>query len=42
MRLMGLINEIIDFRKAETGVLNLKVAEENLPQLINDLAADFS
>ncbi|MFD2285837.1 two-component regulator propeller domain-containing protein [Pedobacter petrophilus] len=42
MRLMGLINEIIDFRKAETGVLNLKVTKGNLAQLINDLAADFS
>ncbi|TCD28370.1 hybrid sensor histidine kinase/response regulator [Pedobacter psychrodurus] len=42
LRLMKLISEIIDFRKVASGNLKLKVSNENLALLINDIATDFA
>jgi DNA-binding response OmpR family regulator len=40
-RLLLLINELMDFRKVETGVLKLNVIQGNLPAFIAELAAEF-
>jgi ligand-binding sensor domain-containing protein/signal transduction histidine kinase/DNA-binding response OmpR family regulator len=40
-RLLLLINELMDFRKAETGALRLKVMPGNLNLFIEEIAEDF-
>jgi signal transduction histidine kinase/ligand-binding sensor domain-containing protein/DNA-binding response OmpR family regulator len=40
-RLLSLINELMDFRKAETGALKLKVMPGNINLLIAEVAEDF-
>jgi len=40
-RLLLLINELMDFRKVESGALSLKVTPGNLNTFINELAAEF-
>lgn len=41
-RLLGLIDELMDFRKAETGVLKLKVMPGNFSLFLNEIAEEFS
>jgi CheY-like chemotaxis protein len=41
-RLLHLINELMDFRKVETGALTLKVAPGNINSFVQELAAEFS
>lgn len=41
-RLMNLINELMDFRKAESGVLHLRVMPGNLNVFLNEIADEFS
>jgi signal transduction histidine kinase/DNA-binding NarL/FixJ family response regulator len=41
-RLMGLINELMDFRKAESGVLKLNVMPGNVALFLNEIAEEFS
>ena len=41
-RLLQLINELMDFRKAESGVLKLQVMPGNVPVFINEIAEEFS
>ncbi|RYY58060.1 MAG: hybrid sensor histidine kinase/response regulator [Chitinophagaceae bacterium] len=41
-RLMNLITELMDFRKAETGVLKLNVMPGNLDLFVTEVAAEFS
>ncbi|WP_207422491.1 hybrid sensor histidine kinase/response regulator transcription factor [Desertivirga brevis] len=40
-RLMGLINELMDFRKIESGALRLKASLGNLDAFIAEIAEDF-
>lgn len=40
-RLLLLINELMDFRKVESGALNLKVIPGNINSFIDELAAEF-
>ena len=40
-RLLLLINELMDFRKVETGILKLDVIQGNLPAFIAELATEF-
>jgi len=40
-RLLLLINELMDFRKVETGALNLKVTQGNLNAFIKELVTEF-
>ncbi len=40
-RLMNLINELMDFRKVESGALKLKVMPGNLGQFLNDIVEEF-
>ncbi|EHQ31190.1 hybrid sensor histidine kinase/response regulator transcription factor [Mucilaginibacter paludis] len=40
-RLMGLINELMDFRKVESGVLNLKVMPGNPNLFLSEIADEF-
>lgn len=40
-RLLLLINELMDFRKVETGILKLNVIQGNLPAFIAELATEF-
>jgi ligand-binding sensor domain-containing protein/signal transduction histidine kinase/DNA-binding response OmpR family regulator len=40
-RLMGLINELMDFRKVESGVLQLKAMPGNPDVFINEIADEF-
>jgi ligand-binding sensor domain-containing protein/signal transduction histidine kinase/DNA-binding NarL/FixJ family response regulator len=40
-RLLLLINELMDFRKVESGALSLKATPGNLNTFINELAAEF-
>jgi ligand-binding sensor domain-containing protein/signal transduction histidine kinase/CheY-like chemotaxis protein/AraC-like DNA-binding protein len=40
-RLLHLINELMDFRKVETGALTLKVAPGNLNSFVQELAEEF-
>ncbi|WP_084153025.1 hybrid sensor histidine kinase/response regulator transcription factor [Pedobacter jeongneungensis] len=41
-RLMRLITELMDFRKAETGHLTLHVTEDNIIEFINEIFISFS
>ncbi|GGH06527.1 hybrid sensor histidine kinase/response regulator transcription factor [Pedobacter zeae] len=41
-RLMRLITELMDFRKAETGHLNLHVTEDNIIAFINEIFISFA
>ncbi|HLP35475.1 two-component regulator propeller domain-containing protein [Lacibacter sp.] len=41
-RLLQLINELMDFRKAESGVLKLQVMPGNIPLFIDEIAEEFS
>jgi CheY-like chemotaxis protein/AraC-like DNA-binding protein len=41
-RLMGLINELMDFRKVEAGVLKLNVMPGNLEVFLNEIYEEFS
>lgn len=41
-RLLGLISELMDFRKVEEGVLTLKVMPGNLGIFVKELAGDFA
>lgn len=41
-RLMSLINELMDFRKAEAGVLKLNVMPGNLEVFLDEIAEEFS
>ncbi|MCO4294253.1 response regulator [Solitalea sp. MAHUQ-68] len=40
-RLMNLINELMDFRKAETGALSLKVMPGNMNILLEEITSEF-
>jgi hypothetical protein len=40
-RLMGLINELMDFRKVESGALKLKVIPGNLNLFVDEIAEEF-
>ncbi|POY39199.1 hybrid sensor histidine kinase/response regulator [Solitalea longa] len=40
-RLMNLINELMDFRKAETGALSLKIMPGNMNVLLEEIAMEF-
>ncbi len=41
-RLLQLINELMDFRKAESGALKLQVMPGSIPVFINEIAEEFS
>ena len=41
-RLLGLVNELMDFRKAESGVLTLKVMPGNLDLFLAEIADEFT
>ncbi len=41
-RLMNLINELMDFRKVETGALKLHVLEGNVALFLNEIAEEFA
>ena len=41
-RLMGLINELMDFRKAESGALKLNVMPGNLDLFLEEISEEFS
>ncbi len=41
-RLLQLINELMDFRKAESGVLKLQVMPGSLPVFLEEMAEEFS
>ncbi len=41
-RLLQLINELMDFRKAESGVLKLQVMPGSIPLFIEEIAEEFS
>lgn len=41
-RLLQLINELMDFRKAESGVLKLQVMPGSLPVFLEEIAEEFS
>jgi ligand-binding sensor domain-containing protein/signal transduction histidine kinase/DNA-binding response OmpR family regulator len=41
-RLLQLINELMDFRKAESGVLKLQVMPGSIPLFIDEIAEEFS
>ncbi|WP_205511534.1 hybrid sensor histidine kinase/response regulator transcription factor [Longitalea arenae] len=41
-RLLGLVNELMDFRKAEAGVLKLKVMPGNLKLFLAEIADEFT
>jgi DNA-binding response OmpR family regulator/nitrogen-specific signal transduction histidine kinase len=41
-RLMGLISELMDFRKAESGALKLKVKQSDLGVFLNQIAEEFT
>jgi ligand-binding sensor domain-containing protein/signal transduction histidine kinase/DNA-binding response OmpR family regulator len=41
-RLLGLVNELMDFRKAESGVLTLKVMPGNLELFLTEIADEFT
>jgi len=41
-RLLTLINELMDFRKVETGALKLKVMQGNLSLFLHEIADEFS
>jgi signal transduction histidine kinase/ligand-binding sensor domain-containing protein/DNA-binding response OmpR family regulator len=41
-RLMTLINELMDFRKVESGALKLKVLKGNINTFVEELTADFN
>ncbi len=41
-RLLGLINELMDFRQAETDSLQLKVMDGNLGKFVNSIAQEFN
>lgn len=41
-RLMNLINELMDFRKAESGVLKLNVMPGNLESFLQEISEEFS
>ncbi|HYO21346.1 MAG TPA: two-component regulator propeller domain-containing protein [Flavisolibacter sp.] len=41
-RLLGLIGELMDFRKAESGILKLKVMPGNFSLFLNEIAEEFS
>lgn len=41
-RMMGLINELMDFRKAESGVLKLNVMKSNLDTFVAEISDEFS
>jgi signal transduction histidine kinase len=41
-RLVGLINELMDFRKVEEGALKLKVMPGNLNSFLHEIAAELS
>ncbi|MEO7766080.1 MAG: two-component regulator propeller domain-containing protein [Ferruginibacter sp.] len=41
-RLLQLINELMDFRKAESGVLKLQVMPGSIPLFINEIAEELS
>ncbi|MDO5570017.1 MAG: two-component regulator propeller domain-containing protein [Bacteroidales bacterium] len=40
-RLLGLINELMDFRKAESKAFNLHVSENNMTDFVSKIVADF-
>lgn len=40
-RLLGLINELMDFRQVETGSLQLKVTKGNMGEFINSITSKF-
>ena len=42
IRLMNLINELMDFRKAESGNLKLKVMPGNIAMFLNEIEEEFS
>ncbi|CAN5730768.1 two-component regulator propeller domain-containing protein [soil metagenome] len=41
-RLLQLINELMDFRKAESGILKLQVMQGNIVAFLNELSEEFS
>lgn len=41
-RLMNLINELMDFRKSESGVLKLNVMQGNLDSFVEEISDEFS
>jgi len=41
-RLLQLINELMDFRKAESGILKLQVMPGNIPAFLEELSEEFS
>lgn len=41
LRMIGLINELMDFRKVEAGVLKLKVSPDNLSRFVQNVAEEF-
>lgn len=41
-RLLQLINELMDFRKAESGVLRLQVMPGSIPLFVDEIAEEFS
>lgn len=41
-RLLQLINELMDFRKAESGILKLQVMQGNIPAFLEELSEEFS
>ena len=40
-RLLNLINELLDFRKVETGALKLRVGPHDLKQFLNEIIGEF-
>lgn len=42
LRLLRIINQLMDFRKIEEGKMNLKASENNITEFVNDIAFAFS
>lgn len=40
--LLRLVNQLLDFRRAESGMLNLRLTEENMPQLVGEWSEMFT
>jgi signal transduction histidine kinase len=42
LRLLRIINQLMDFRKIEEGKMNLKASENDITEFVNDIAIAFS
>jgi signal transduction histidine kinase len=40
-RLLNLVNELLEFRKAEAGMMKIKASEIGLSAFLNDISSEF-